>query len=154
MRVPALLVCVVLLCGGCMAVLGYEPTDEELEAIRRGEDPRANEGKPGNEKPGPADNRPRAPEPEPDRQPGPDRGVVLRWVDASTVVIEADARSMVVRIPGEFASIEAESRAFNDRMNKWTYGTEVRLVYPLRDAGGQPKYRDAEGNLLAEIHAP
>jgi hypothetical protein len=36
-------VCLLLLMTGCMAVLGYEPTPSELEAIRRGEDPRANE---------------------------------------------------------------------------------------------------------------
>lgn len=143
------------LIGGCMAVIGYEPTEEELEAIRRGEDPRANEGKepkPASNQPAP--NQPRQPDsPDAaDQTEGPAEGVVLRWVDASTVVIEAEARSQVVRIPNErFETREAEARVFNDRMNQWTYGTSVRLTYPVKGKDGKPVYRDAEGNLLAEI---
>lgn len=153
MRLALILATVMLpLIGGCMAVIGYEPTEAELEAIRRGEDPRANEGK----EPKPADNQPAPNQP---RQPdaveqteGPAEGIVLRWVDASTLVIEAEARSQVVRIPNErFETREAESRALNDRMNQWTYGTSVRLTYPVKDKEGKPVYRDGEGNLLAEI---
>lgn len=140
------------LLGGCMAVIGYEPTEAELEAIRRGEDPRANEGK----EPKPENNQPannsRQPEVPQDQKQGPDQGTVLRWVDARTVVIEAEERSQVVLIQGDkFETVEAESRAFNDRMNQWTYGTAIRLTYPVKDKAGKPVYRDAEGNLLAEI---
>lgn len=153
MRLTLLIAALLLpLLGGCMAVIGYEPTDDELEAIRRGEDPRANEGSNPPANNAPANNQPRQPEPEVEQTQGPAEGTVLRWVDASTVIIEAENRSHVVRIAGDkFETTEAESRAFNDRMNKWTYGTVVQLSYPLKDKQGNQLFRDSEGNLLAQI---
>ena len=38
-----ILACLSFCLSGCIAVLGYEPTPAELEAIKRGEDPRAGE---------------------------------------------------------------------------------------------------------------
>lgn len=156
-RLWLVLLLVLPLLGGCMAVIGYDPTDEELEAIRRGEDPRANEGKQ------PAANavegnrqgqggQPERPKAEAEQPPGPSQGTVLRWMDASTVVIEAENRREVVKIQGDnFASYADESRALDERMNTFTYGSLIRLTYPQTGSEGKPVYRDAEGNLLARI---
>lgn len=144
-----------------MAVLGYEPTPEELEAIRRGEDPRANEGKEPPPSNAPAANgRPRRP---PDNRAVPDDAtpaetgpascVILRWLDSATVSVEAEGRREVVALAGLSAQEDAasEERALSDRMNRWTYGTAARLRYPLKDAKGQVVYRDTEGRLLAAL---
>ncbi len=156
-RLWLILLLVLPLLGGCMAIIGYDPTDEELDAIRRGEDPRAHENNQ------PADNsvqgnrqgqggQPDRPKAEAEQLPGPGEGTVLRWMDASTLVIEAESRREVVKIQGdEFATTSEESRALNDRMNTYTYGTLVRLTYPQTGSEGKPVYRDAEGNLLARI---
>ncbi len=148
MRAAVLLMLVVSL-SGCIAVLGYEPTPEELAAILRGEDPRADEFQP-------AARATTAPEPAPAataQLDAPERGTVLRWRDSSTLVIEADGRAEVVALVGEraLADHEAEQRALSSRMNLWTYGKAVRLTYPKRDASGGVIYRDGEGRLLARI---
>ncbi|MCL4729267.1 MAG: hypothetical protein KJ044_02365 [Planctomycetes bacterium] len=145
----AMLALLLPLAGGCMAVLGYEPTPEELEAIRRGEDPRANESR----APKPANNAPaNSPEQQTPQDTAPSEGIILRWIDAVTVVIEAENLSHVVRIPNQrFATLEAEAAAFRERMDRYTYGTAVRLVYPVKDKLGRPVWRDEEGNLLAEV---
>lgn len=148
-------VCLVLLTSGCIAVLGYEPTPAELEMIRRGEDPRANEndsvdttgnaGEGGTETVEPTNTV--------EQKPGPEQGTVLRWMDSATVVVEVDNRREVVSLVGEKARESAfdERVALDDRMNKWTYGTWVRLSYPLTDNEGAPIYRDPQGHLLATI---
>ena len=146
----ALSALIVLVLSGCMAVLGYNPTEAELEAIRRGEDPRANEGKAGPAPDGkPAEEKPALPA---EQTPGPATATVLRWLDASTLSIEAEGRRQTVLIQGDnFATTEAAARALDARMNAHTYGSSVRLAYPVKDAAGKPVYRDAQGNLLAVI---
>lgn len=142
--------------SGCMAVLGYMPTDAELEAIRRGEDPRANEDKPADtqaptHKPMPT-HKPDTIEIPVDQAPGPVEGTVLRWIDCYTLVIEAEGRRQTVLLQGpKLATHEAEAHALDGRMNDHTFGTIVRLGYPLRDKQDKPIYRDARGNLLAKI---
>lgn len=143
---------------GCMAVLGYEPTPAELEAIRRGEDPRANEGdsrettgnagQPANEA-----GEPEEPAYSPEQTPGPEQATILRWLDSATVVVEADGAREVVALFGESVRESAfdEQVALDDRMNKWTYGSYVRLSYPVKNDEGDTIYRDAEGRLLAVI---
>jgi hypothetical protein len=156
MRVVALLL-ICLSLSGCLAVIGYEPTPEELEALRRGEDPRAHEtedaqvsvpehrhrttregGQP------PASTNP---------EPAPHTGIVLRWKDSATLVIEAAGAAEVVALAGEQPSRDrdTEQRALNRRMNEWTYGMTVNLRYPTRDASGAVIYRDAQGQLVAAI---
>ena len=150
--------CLMLTTAGCMAVLGYEPTPAELEAIRRGEDPRANEGeqKQGNagesaqvERDRPAGNNWNSAE----QAPAPTEGTVLRWVNSVTLVIEAADRRETVALAGESESddFEFEQRRLDERMNRWTYGTTVRLAYPTKNEKGEPVYRDAQGRLLARI---
>ncbi len=150
---PALL-CLPLL-AGCMAVLGYNPTPEELEAIKRGEDPRARERQPvkdgaradggkGVEKP------PEAPR---DQQPGPATATVLRWTSSATLTVEAEGRLMVVALPGVEtpADFAAAERARMNAEDAFPYGTAIRLSYPVKDRAGKTIYRDADDRLLAEI---
>lgn len=151
-------VCLILLTSGCMAVLGYEPTPAELEMIRRGEDPRANEDEARDTTGNAGEGETRPGEPEQPRiprqqQPGPAGGTVLRWMDSATVVVEVNDEREVVRLAGERPRDSAfdEQVALDDHMNKWTYGAWVRLSYPLRGDDGSPIYRDAEGRLLATI---
>ena len=143
----------ILVLGGCMAVLGYEPTPAELEAIKRGEDPRANEGEDertagesgvaeDGETGGPREERSVV---EPDQDGGPSQGTVLRWMDAETLVIEADSKREVVLVANTSNDLDA-------LMDKYTYGTTVRLSYPNKDARGEVVYRDAQGRLLANIN--
>ena len=141
-----------------MAVLGYEPTPAELEAIRRGEDPRANEGQSRETEGNAGQAREETPEPEDPRyareqQPGPDGGTVLRWMDSATVVVEVDGAREVVSLVGQGKreSEFDEQVALDDHMNRWTYGSYVALRYPLKNDEGATIYRDAEGRLLATI---
>lgn len=143
---PLLLVLAAL--SGC-TVLGYVPTDAELEAILRGEDPRANEDEAA---PKPKPRPPPAP-PEVTGEAGPSRGTVLRWIDAATLVIEADDRRERVRlfrvtVPADPARAE---RALDQAMNRYTYGAAIRLRYPGRTRKGETVYRNAEGDLIATI---
>lgn len=136
-------------------VLGYEPTEAELEAIRRGEDPRANEKPregnagetPAGEKSSPNRETPR------EQPPGPEKGTVLRWVNSATLVIEAGGKRETVALPGEAPLPDGwdEERRLDERMNKWTYGTQVKLTYPTRDDKGGVIYRDGNGRLVASI---
>jgi hypothetical protein len=143
--------------SGCMTVLGYEPTPAELEAIRRGEDPRAGEDerreKRGNA--GESGETVDKTEPESPKEgaPGPNEGTILRWIDSATVVIEANEQRETVLIAGEAPreDMSDEQAVLDDRMNRWTYGTSVRLSYPVKDKQGQPIYRDSRGNLIANI---
>lgn len=153
----------VLLASGCMTVLGYEPTPAELEAIRRGEDPRAGEeermaerreARERREKEGSAgESASREPEYKEGAEPGPAEGTVLRWLDSATVVIEANGQRETVALAGETAHADSgdEYIALDDRMNRWTYGTTVRLTYPAEDKQGRPIYRDSRGRLIATI---
>lgn len=155
MRVALLLLLPLL--AGCAGIIGYEPTEAEAEAIARGEDPRANESterrarEAANPRGGAGESRqPRDPSETgvgvaAEQKPGPDRGMVLRWMDERRVVIEADGNREVVVLPEN-----AGGGNLNERMNKWTYGTEVRLRYS-KNAQGQPVYRDELGRLLATI---
>jgi hypothetical protein len=148
--------------SGCMTVLGYEPTPAELEAIRRGEDPRANENarrQQGNagesrEQSGKGDTQPSAMNPQGDRNEGPAEGTVLRWIDSATVVIEADSHRETVALVGRKAldDLGREQDALDAHMERWTYGTRVQLQYPVKDKQGEVIYRDADGRLLATIH--
>ncbi len=153
----ALLLVMSLSLTGCLAVIGYEPTPEELEALRRGEDPRAHENEQAqvNEPEHPARTTREGGQPAvaTDQQPGPSQGIVLRWKDSATLVIEAAGAAEVVALAGEKASTDhdAEQRALNRRMNEWTYGMTVNLRYPTRDASGAVIYRDADGRLVAAI---
>lgn len=153
--------------SGCIAVLGYEPTPAELEAIKRGEDPRAGEAEREAEREkARADQKGNAGESgEPTSrtnsttygvdptEAGPKQGTVLRWLDSATLVIEADSRRETVALPGVQASedMAAEQTALNDRMDRWTYGKSVTLRYPLQNKQGDVIYRDSEGRLLANI---
>lgn len=144
---PLLLVLSVL--GGCMAVLGYEPTPSELEAIKRGEDPRANEGHGDERTAGESvgnDSQPREDKAifEPDHSDGPGRGTVLRWIDAETLVIEAGGRRETVNVLNRGNDLEA-------LMDAYTYGRDVELTYTTKDARGEVIYRDEQGRLLANI---
>ncbi|MCA8911170.1 MAG: hypothetical protein KDB82_05675 [Planctomycetes bacterium] len=157
----AILTCLVLSLSGCMAVIGYEPTAAELEAIRHGEDPRANEdankqqgnaGESG-ERVGNHDTRPGAMNPVAENTEGPSQGTVLRWLDSATVVIEADSHRETVALAGQTVDADPvkERDALDARMERWTYGTAVRLQYPLKDKQGEIIYRDADGRLIATI---
>jgi hypothetical protein len=133
-------------------VLGYNPTEAELEAIRRGEDPRADEGKPAPEGRPAKKRAAEAPALPAEQSVGPATAMVLRWLDVSTLSIEADGKRQTVLIQGvNFATAEAATRALDARMNAHTYGSSVRLIYPLKDAAGNAIYRDAQGNLLARV---
>lgn len=151
---PLALLCLPLL-AGCMAVLGYNPTPEELEAIKRGEDPRARERHPakdgtradggkGVEKP---------PEVPKDQQPGPATATILRWTSSATLTVEAEGRLMVVALPGVDtpADFAAAERARMNAEDAFPYGTAIRLSYPVKDKAGKTIYRDADDRLLAEI---
>ena len=162
-----ILACLSFCLSGCIAVLGYEPTPAELEAIKRGEDPRAGEAEreAEREKARTDQNGNAGESGEPTtrtnsttygvdpKEVGPKQGTVLRWLDSATVVIEADSRRETVALPGVKASedLAAEQNALNDRMDRWTYGTPVTLRYPLQDKRGEVIYRDSEGRLLANI---
>ena len=144
--------------SGCMTVLGYEPTPAELEAIKRGEDPRANESEAreteGNAgQPGEEPTEPEEPRYAGEQEPGPEQGTVLRWMDSVTVVVEADSVREVVTLVGESPRESAfdEQVALDERMNKWTYGAFVKLSYPVKNDEGATIYRDAEGRLMAII---
>jgi hypothetical protein len=138
-------------------VIGYEPTPEELEALRRGEDPRAHESELAQvnepEQPARTTREGGQPPASMSQQPGPSQGIVLRWKDSATLVIEAAGAAEVVALAGEKPSADhdAEQRALNRRMNEWTYGMTVTLRYPTRDASGAVIYRDAQGQLVATI---
>jgi hypothetical protein len=143
----------VLSLGGCMAVLGYEPTPAELEAIKRGEDPRAGEGSRNTAGQAGEPEEPGQSDPETTRRPGPSEGTVLRWLDYATLVIEADGNREVVHLADEVPpeSVPDENALLDERMNRWTYGSFVRLTYPLSDPEGATIYRDADGRLLARL---
>jgi hypothetical protein len=156
----ALLILLLLLPCAC-TVIGYEPTPEELEALRRGENPRAGERerraaeREAQQNSEAHPHTPTEPEPTPMQgPPGPDEGVVLRWVDSATVVIEADNRRETVALPGERrrADTSEERRILDRRMEQFTYGTHVRLEYTQFDDDGEIVYRDTEGRLVAAIH--
>jgi hypothetical protein len=144
-----------------MAVLGYEPTPAELEMIRRGEDPRAGEDErraeaaERREKEGAAGESREKGEPAyvEGAEPGPAEGTILRWLDSATVVIEANERRETVALAGQTTKPDSgdEYAALDERMNRWTFGTPVRLAYPVKDKQGRPIYRDERGNLLATI---
>lgn len=151
--------------SGCMAVLGYEPTQAELDAIRRGEDPRAGEEErqkereqAGLDQQGNAgesgETRASGANPGGDvYEQGPSEGTVLRWLDSTTLVIEADSRRETVALADQ-QPIEDSARehlALEQRMDRWTYGTSVKLHYPIQDQSGEVVYRDREGRLLATI---
>ena len=134
-----------------MAVLGYNPTEEELAAIRRGEDPRAGEA---SRKAGARPEKaPAEAETAPEKQAaGPAHALVLRWFEAGRVSVEVEGRRLTVLIQkDEFASEAEAARALDLRMTTYTYGTRVKLTYPVRDAQGNTVFRDAQGNLLAII---
>lgn len=141
-----LICCLALLLSGCMAVIGYYPTEEELAALRRGEDPRANEGARRESTGG----QPEAAAPAAD-EAAPSSGKVLRWIDSATVAIEANSRREVVALAGysKPADAEEERRAKDRHMDRWTYGKAVTLSYPLRDGQGSTLHRDGEGRLMA-----
>jgi hypothetical protein len=137
--------------SGCMTVLGYEPTPAELEAIRRGEDERREKRGNAGESGETVDKT--EPESPKEGAPGPNEGTILRWIDSATVVIEANEQRETVLIAGEAPreDMSDEQAVLDDRMNRWTYGTSVRLSYPVKDKQGQPIYRDSRGNLIANI---
>jgi hypothetical protein len=143
--------------SGCIAVLGYEPTPAELEMIRRGEDPRAGEEERREKRGNAGESRETTENSEPEYSkedaPGPAEGTILRWIDSATVIIEANGHRETVMIAGETPREDAfdEQAVLDDRMNRWTYGTSVRLTYPVKDKDGQPIYRDSRGNLIATI---
>jgi hypothetical protein len=158
MRVVLLLMLsLVLLLAGCAGIIGYEPTEAEAEAIARGEDPRADEDakREAREAANPGGGAGEARQPRDpsesgvgaaaEQKAGPERGTVLRWMDVRRVVIEADGNREVVVLPED-----APGGSLDERMNKWTYGTEVRLRYG-KDAQGKAIYRDELGRLLATI---
>lgn len=154
------IVAVLPLLAGCMGVIGYYPTEEELEAIKRGENPRAKANQPARDgKAGDSGKSARRdggnvePTPPPEQTPGPVRGVVLRWVSAASVNIEAEGRLHVVVIPGVVVPQEysAAERARMNAEDEYPYGTAVILTYPRRDAAGKTVYRDNEDRLLAKI---
>ena len=151
-------VCLIMLTSGCMAVLGYEPTPSELEAIRRGEDPRATEAEIRERNAGESSES-TSTERDPvfaarSDDPAPLEGTVLRWMDSATVVIESGDRRETVALPGIEPSEDfgEEQRLLDDRMNRWTYGSNVRLSYPVKDDKGEVVYRDSQGRLLATIN--
>jgi hypothetical protein len=149
----ALILTLPLALGGCLAVIGYEPTPEEVEALQRGEDPRANE-QPRQASGGEPARSVENTRPEPKEQPtGPADGTVLRWLDSATLVIEANARREVVALVGESVRTDLwdEQQALDERMNRWTYGKSIRLNYPRHTETGTTIYRDGEGRLLATI---
>ncbi len=131
---------------GCLAVLGYEPTPDEIEAIKRGEDPRANEDR---RTAGESESEPATEQPvftADQDEPGPAAGTILRWVSAREVIIEADEkRERVARADAE------PGDDLDALMNRYTYGTPVRLGYPVTDSEGGTVYRDGQGRLLATI---
>ncbi|MCB9895479.1 MAG: hypothetical protein H6839_13610 [Planctomycetes bacterium] len=152
--------CLILLTSGCMAVLGYEPTPAELDAIRRGEDPRANESERKQGSAGESTDTGQTTESPrkstyttPTDEPAPQEGTVLRWMDSATLVIEAGDRRETVLIQGASVSEDfgEEQRQLDERMNEWTYGTPVRLTYPVKDDKGEVIFRDEQGRLLATI---
>jgi hypothetical protein len=132
--------------SGCMTVIGYYPTDAELAALRRGEDPRSKEYQQRQSAGGEA-------EPNVSDTGAPVEGVILRWVDSATVTIEAKGRREIVAIPSRsrLTDPQDEQNALDRNMDHWTFGKRVYLSYPLRDARGQVVHRDAQGRLLAEI---
>ena len=172
MKRLAILLCLLTPCG-CGKVLGYYPTEAELDAIQRGEDPRANEsGKPA-PKPKESD-RPRdssgglegsGKERGPNssgaggtgdeaRDAGPGSGVVLRWIDCTLLIVEGEGKRERVRIPG--ASVPTDFAEASDALNKMreTYpsGTKLVLAYPLKSQDGKSiVYRNKDGDLLAQI---
>jgi hypothetical protein len=146
------------------------PTDAEVDAIMRGEDPRADEDNPAPQpkpragtgrQPRETTGRPtRNPQPRPEvvpesDEPAPSQGVVLRWMDAATVVLEAGGKREIARVAGAsvpkgFSEAADAKREAEERM---PYGTRVSLEYPNLGTDGKPKYRDPEGRLLARVTA-
>lgn len=167
------LLCLLLLfpCG-CAKVLGYYPTEEELAAIQRGEDPRADEGaKPGTRPAEEPRNRnssgglesdsgrnPASPgspgEPDATPQAGPTSASVLRWVDCSLVIVEADGRRERLRLAGVSVPrdfVEAQT-ALEQARQDFPSGTRLTLSYPQKGNDGKSVvFRTAEGELLATI---
>ena len=142
---------------GCMAVIGYNPTPEDVAAIQRGENPRDSDGQaqPKDQPQAPQRQGQAGQDPAPPvaQTPAPSQGVVLRWKDSATLVIEADGKAEVVALAGQAALTDhvAEQRALSDRMNRWTYGMGITLRYPKRDEAGNTIYRDTQGQLVATI---
>lgn len=172
MKRLAVFLCLLLLCG-CGKVLGYYPTEEELAAINRGENPRDDESSKPKEKPNEKD-RPRDTSggldgsgkdrgsnaggaggaPEDPQGAGPAAGVVLRWVDCTLLIIEAEGKRERVRIPG--AALPEDLAEANDALNamreKYPSGTKLALSYPVKSQDGKSTtYRNKDGDLLAQI---
>ena len=170
----AILLCLLVPCG-CGKVLGYYPTEAELDAIERGEDPRANEtSKPAKkpvEKDRPRDQGGGLDNGNPERNTnsggagerneepganaaGPGTGVVLRWVDCGLVIVEAEGKRERVRligveVPRDYAQAQDE---LNQRREDFPSGTKLALTYPQNSADGKVIiYRNTEGDLLANI---
>lgn len=172
MKRLAVFLCLLLLCG-CGKVLGYYPTEEELAAINRGEDPRSE----GNPKPANKPNdkdRPRDSSGGLDgsgkdrgsnsggaggagdeaRDAGPAGGVVLRWVDCTMVIVEAEGKRERVRLAG--AKLPDDYTEANDALNamreKYPGGTKLLFTYPVKSPDGKATiYRNKDGDLLAQI---
>ena len=139
----------IIVLSGCMTVLGYEPTPAELEMIKRGEDPRANEGETDERTGGEsavAETKAEEERPifEADQSEGPRTGTVLRWLNSDTLIVEADSKREVVVVANMTSDLDA-------LMDTYTYGTQVSLTYPRRNARGEVIYRDDQGRLLANI---
>lgn len=172
MKRLAVLLCLLLPCG-CGKVLGYYPSEEELAAIQRGEDPRANES--GTPKPKPKENerrrddsggldatpRERGPNSggaggagDEARDAGPAGGVVLRWVDCTMVIVEAEGKRERVRLAG--AKLPDDYTEANEALNamreKYPGGTKLLFIYPVKSPDGKTTiYRNKDGDLLAQI---
>ncbi|MCC6574260.1 MAG: hypothetical protein IT462_10760 [Planctomycetes bacterium] len=138
--------------SGCR-VIGYQPTDEEAEALARGEDPRANEKKPKEPSKTPAKTPEKQPETPREQVAGPARATVLRWTTNASLTVEAEGKLQVVvlpgvAVPGEYGSAE---RARMNAEESFPYGTPIKLSYPTKDKDGKTIYRDADDRLLATI---
>lgn len=143
---------------GCAAVLGYEPTPQELDAIMRGEDPRADDAPTEQPASVESSNEPRmtagAPNtPEPVQpETAPATATVLRWRKWNVVIVETDGAREEVVVLGQKkpANAFAEQSALDRNMNDYTFGATLTLEYES-DADGKPIYRDAQGRLIAKI---
>lgn len=167
------LLCLLLLLPcGCGKVLGYYPTEEELAAIQRGEDPRANESTEPRARPteeprdrstsgglesdsGRIPASPDAPrQPAEEAQAGPASASVLRWVDCSLVIVEAEGRRERLRLAGVSVPrdfVEAQE-ALEQARQDYPSGTRLSLSYPQKNSDGKSVvFRNAEGELLATI---
>lgn len=172
MKRLAILLCLLTPCG-CGKVIGYYPTEAELDAIQRGEDPRANESGTPAPKPKEGDRKrdttgglegsgkERGPNSsgaggagDEARDAGPSSAVVLRWIDCSLLIVEGEGKRERVRIPG--AALPEDLAEANDALNamreKYPSGTKLALSYPVKSQDGKSTiYRSKDGDLLAQI---